>query len=78
MGAHLSDVSDNQWKAVDMADATRDYVEGAVEAYRFHQNERSEADIRRLTVLASILGPPALLAAIYGPRYGTTKWYMLP
>jgi magnesium transporter len=69
LGAHLSDVSDNQWEAVDMADATRDYVEGAVEAYRFRRDERSEADIRRLTVLASILGPPTLLAAVYGASF---------
>lgn len=32
MREHLSDAVDNQREAIDMADATRDYVEGAVEA----------------------------------------------
>ena len=62
---YLSDVADNQREAVDMADATRDYVEGATEAYRIRRDERSEVGIRRLTVLASILGPLSLLTAIY-------------
>src|SRR5215217_5791185 len=62
---HLLDVADNQREAVDMADATRDYVEGATEAYRIRRDERSEVGIRRLTVLASILGPLSLLTAIY-------------
>lgn len=66
---YLSDVADNQREAVDMADATRDYVEGAMEAYRMRRDERNEAGIRRLTVLAGILGPLSLLTSIYGANF---------
>lgn len=66
---HLSDVADNQREAVDMADATRDYVEGAVESYRMRRDERSEAGIRRLTVLAGIIGPLTLLAGWWGANF---------
>lgn len=45
-----------------MADATRDYVEGAVESYRMRCDERSEVGIHRLAVLADIIGPLTLLA----------------
>jgi magnesium transporter len=74
---YLSDVADNQREAVDMADVTRDYVEGATEAYRIRRDERSEVGIRRLTVLAGILGPLSLLTAIYATKFtnipGTRK-----
>ncbi|MGI9048723.1 MAG: CorA family divalent cation transporter [Rubrobacteraceae bacterium] len=67
----FSDVADNQREAVDMADATRDYVEGAVEAYRLRRDERSGLGIRRLTVFAAILGPLSLLSGIYGTNFTT-------
>ena len=67
--ARLSDVADNQREAIDMADATRDYIEGTVEAYRMRRDARSERGIRRLTVLAGILGLPTLLASIYGANF---------
>lgn len=66
---YLSDVADNQREAVDMAEATRDYLDGAIEAYRMRRDERSELGIRRLTVLAAIIGPPTLLAGIYGMNF---------
>ncbi|WP_273841672.1 magnesium transporter CorA family protein [Rubrobacter calidifluminis] len=66
---YLSDVSDNQREAVDMADATRDYVDGAIEAYRMRRDERSELGIRRLTVLAALLGPLSVLAGWYGVNF---------
>lgn len=66
---HLSDASDNQREAVDMAEATRDYVEGAIEAYRMRRDERSELGIRRLTVLAAVLGPLTVLAGWYGMNF---------
>lgn len=56
LGGHLSDVSDNQREDVDMADAVRDYIDGAVEAYRMRRDQRSETGIRRLTVLAEASG----------------------
>lgn len=67
--AYLSDASDNQREAVDMAEATRDYVEGAIEAYRMRRDERSELGIRRLTVLAAVLGPLTVLAGWYGMNF---------
>lgn len=66
---YLSDASDNQREAVDMADATRDYVEGAVEAYRIRRDERSGLGIRRLTVFAAVLGPLTLVSGIYGANF---------
>jgi magnesium transporter len=68
---YLSDVADNQREAVDMADATRDYIEGAVEAYRVRRDERSDAGIRRLTILAGIIGPLTLLNGIYATNFPT-------
>lgn len=68
---YLSDASDNQREAVDMADATRDYVEGAVEAYRIRRDERSGLGIRRLTVFAAILGPLTLVSGIYGANFAS-------
>lgn len=66
---YLSDAADNQREAVDMADATRDYAEGAVEAYRIRRDERSGLGIRRLTVLAAVLGPLTLISGIYGANF---------
>lgn len=66
---YLSDASDNQREAVDMTEATRDYVEGAIEAYRMRRDERSELGIRRLTVLAAVLGPLTVLAGWYGMNF---------
>ena len=68
---YLSDVADNQREVVDMADATRDYIEGAVEAYRVRRDERSDAGIRRLTILAGIIGPLTLLNGIYATNFTT-------
>ena len=68
-GAYLSDVVDNQREVIDIVDATRDYVDGAAEAYRMRRDARSERGIRRLTVLAGILGPPSLLTGIYGVNF---------
>ena len=69
IAARLSDVEDNQREAIDMADATRDYVDGAVEAYRMRRDERSGRGIRRLTVLAAVLGPLTLISGIYGANF---------
>jgi magnesium transporter len=66
---YLSDAADNQREVVDMADANRDYVDGAIEAYRMRRDERSELGIRRLTALAGLLGPPTLLSGIYGMNF---------
>lgn len=66
---YLSDASDNQREAVDMMEASRDYVEGAIEAYRMRRDERSELGIRRLTVLAAVLGPLTVLAGWYGMNF---------
>ena len=79
MRAYLSDAADNQREVVDMADATRDYVDGAIEAYRMRRDERSELGIRRLTALAGLLGPPTLLSGIYGMNFqnlpGNEAWF---
>lgn len=66
---YLSDASDNEREAVDMTEANRDYVEGAIEAYRMRRDERSELGIRRLTVLAAVLGPLTVLAGWYGMNF---------
>src|SRR5215217_936843 len=68
---YLSDVADNQREVVDMADATREYIEGTVEAYRVRRDERSDAGIRRLTILAGIIGPLTLLSGIYATNFNT-------
>ncbi|CAN5720110.1 hypothetical protein BH20ACT11_BH20ACT11_11700 [soil metagenome] len=65
----LSDVVDNQREAVGMGDATRHYADGAVESYRMRRDERSEVGIRRLTVLAGIIGPMTLLAGWWGANF---------
>jgi magnesium transporter len=69
VGAYFSDVRDNEREAVDMADATRDYIDGAIEAYRMRRDERVEGGIRRLTILAAILGPLSLLTALFGVNF---------
>lgn len=56
-------------EAIDTADANRDYVEGAVESYQMRRDERSEVGIRRLTVLAGIIGPLARLAGWWGANF---------
>lgn len=66
---YLSDAADNQREAIDMADATREFAEGAVEAYRIRRDERSGLGIRRLTVFAAILGPLTLVCGIYGANF---------
>lgn len=83
VGTYLSDVADNQREAIELADATRDYIDGAIEAYRMRRDERSEAGIRRLTVLAGILGPLSLIAGLWGVNFqgipGTESplgWYV--
>jgi magnesium transporter len=57
VGARFSDVGDNQRAIIEMADATRDYVDGVIEAYRMRRDERTGSAIRRLTILAAVLGP---------------------
>lgn len=52
-----------------MGDATRHYADGAVESYRMRRDERSEVGIRRLTVLAGIIGPMTLLAGWWGANF---------
>jgi magnesium transporter len=69
LGAYFSDVGDNEREAIDMADATRDYIDGAIEAFRMRRDERTESGIRRLTVLAAVLGPLSLLTGLYGVNF---------
>jgi magnesium transporter len=78
MRPYLSDVADNQRETVDMADATRDYVDGAVEAYRMRRDEWVGLGIRRLTVLASVLGPLAVFTAWYGTNFSDIPGVDLP
>lgn len=66
---YLSDVADNQREAVDMADATQDYVDGAVEAYRLRRDEWTGIGIRRLTMLAGVVGPLSVFTAWYGTNF---------
>jgi magnesium transporter len=68
-GAYFADLGDNERKAVDLADATRDYIDGAIEAYRMRRDARTEGGIRRLTMLAALLGPATLLTGIYGSNF---------
>jgi magnesium transporter len=78
MRPYLSDVADNQRETVDMADATRDYVDGAVEAYRMRRDEWVGIGIRRLTVLASVLGPLSVFTAWYGTSFSDIPGVNLP
>ena len=54
---------------IEMADATRDVIDGVIEAYRMRRDERTGSGVRRLTVLAAVLGPLSLLAALYGVNF---------
>jgi magnesium transporter len=63
--AQLADVADNQREATDTATATCDYIDGAIEAYRVRRDADTEDGIRRLTVLAGILGPLSLLIGFW-------------
>jgi magnesium transporter len=57
---------------VDIADATGDYVDGAVEAYRIRRDEWAGIAVRRLTVLAGVLGP----LTVFGGWYATSFSYI--
>jgi magnesium transporter len=69
MAAHFSDVRDNEREAIDLADATCEYIDGAIEAYRLRRDERIGGGIRRLTILAALFGPLSLLAGIFGANF---------
>jgi magnesium transporter len=69
MRAHFEDVVDNQREAVDTAAATCDYIDGAIEAYRVRRDARTEDGIRRLTVLAGIIGPVSLIIGLWGVNF---------
>jgi magnesium transporter len=67
--ADLTDVVDNQREAVETAAATCDYIDGAIEAYRVRRDERTEAGIRRVTVLAGLLWPVSLIIGLWGINF---------
>lgn len=67
--AYLTDVADNQQEAVDTAAATCDYIDGAIEGYRLRRDARTEDGIRRLTVLAGILGPLSIIIGLWGVNF---------
>jgi magnesium transporter len=69
MRQQLADVADNQREATDTAAATGDYIDGAIESYRLRRDARMENGIRRLTVLAGILGPLTLLIGLWGVNF---------
>jgi Mg2+ and Co2+ transporter CorA len=62
---NLAEVADDQREAVETAAATCDYIDGAIEAYRVLRDSQTEEGIRRLTVLAGILGPLSLLIGFW-------------
>jgi magnesium transporter len=70
--AHFLDVSDNQREAIGMVDATCDYIDGAIEAYRLRRDERVEYGIRRLTILTGVLGGLAVIATLWGLNFSHT------
>jgi magnesium transporter len=79
MQAYLADVADNQREAVDTAIATCDYIDGAIDAFRVRRDMRADEGIRRLTVLAGILGPLTVMIGLWGVNFqnipGTdTRW----
>lgn len=78
MRPYLSDVTDNQRETVDMTDATRDFVDGAVEAYRMRRDEWVGIGVRRLTVVASVLGPLSVFTARYGTNFSDIPGVDLP
>jgi len=69
VAARFGDVGDNQREIVELADATRDYIDGVIEAYRMRRDERTGSGIRRLTILAAVLGPLSLLTGLYGVNF---------
>lgn len=69
MQAYLADVADNQREAVDTAAATCDYIDGAIEAFRVRRDVRTEDGIRRLTVLAAIVGPITVVIGLWGLNF---------
>lgn len=69
VAARFADVGDNQREIIEMADATRDYIDGVVEAYRMRRDERTGSGIRRLTILAAVLGPLSLLVGLFGVNF---------
>jgi magnesium transporter len=66
---YLADVADNQREAVETAEATCDYIDGAVEAFRVRRDVRTEDGIRRLTVLAAIVGPMSVIIGLWGLNF---------
>ena len=69
VAARFGDVGDNQREIVEMADATRDYIDGVIEAYRMRRDERTGTGVRRLTILAAVLGPLSLLTGLFGVNF---------
>ena len=69
LGAALSDMGDTEREALALVDATRDYIDGAVEAYRIRRDERTAGDVRRLTVLATVLGAVSVLSGLWGVNF---------
>jgi magnesium transporter len=69
VAARFGDVGDNQREIVEMADATRDYIDGVIEAYRMRRDERTGSGVRRLTILAAVLGPLSLLTGLFGVNF---------
>ncbi len=67
--APLEDVFTNQREAVETATAVCEYIDGAIEAYRLRREVRTEIGIRRLTVLASILGIASILMGLWGVNF---------
>ncbi len=57
--------------AVETAEAPRDDIDGAIEACRRRREARAEIDVRRLTVLAAILGPRSRLIGLWGANGST-------
>jgi magnesium transporter len=69
---HFLDVADNQREAIGTVDATCDYIDGAIEAYRLRRDERVEYGIRRLTILTGVLGVLAVIATLWGLNFSHT------
>ena len=67
--SYYSDVEDNEREAVETAAATCDYIDGAIEAFQVRRDARTELGIRRLTVLAVILGPLSLTIGLWGVNF---------
>jgi Mg2+ and Co2+ transporter CorA len=78
VGPSLSDVADSQREAVETAAATCDYIDGAIEGYRLRREARTEIGIRRLTVLAAILGPLSLLIGLWEVKFPNIPGSTLP